>query len=147
MTGPQLFISYSRVNTDFAHELSTRLITLGFSLWRDRSQMDAGEDWWRQIQEAIREVETMVLLLSPQALASPVVAREWRYARQMGTRVISIIAEKVDFGQVPRWMGKLDWLASRQSAPISSSPIARLASSSFSLSHFILPARILSAKL
>lgn len=112
-----IFISYSRANTAFAAELYRELAALGFTLWRDRSEMEGGRDWWAQIQEAIRESETMVLCMSPQALASPIVAKEWRYARQVGTRVIPVLAAAVDFGGVPRWMQRVDWPDLRPGAP------------------------------
>jgi WD40 repeat protein len=112
-----VFISYSRANDEFARRLYNQLATLDFKLWRDRSEMEAGEAWWEQIQEAIRSVETMVLVLSPQALDSPIVAKEWRYARQVGTRVIPIIAADIDFKTIPRWVGKLDILDFRDGAP------------------------------
>ncbi len=111
-----VFVSYSRANTDFARDLYAKLRDLGFTLWRDRSDMEGGEDWWRQIQEAIENVETMILVLSPKALESTVVAQEWHYARQKGTRVIPILAEPVDFDSVPRWMKRLDWLDLRPDA-------------------------------
>lgn len=115
-----IFISYSRANAAFAIDLYFTLKEIGFTLWRDRSEMEAGKDWWQQIQEAIRSVETVVLVLSPTAVASPIVAKEWRYARQVGTRVIPVLAENVDFASVPRWMARLDWLDFRPGAPESS---------------------------
>lgn len=60
-TDKSIFISYSRANTDFARELYTKLHALGFKLWRDRTEMEAGENWWQQIQDAIRNSATMVL--------------------------------------------------------------------------------------
>jgi hypothetical protein len=35
----------------------------------------------------------------------------------VGTRVIPVVAERVDFERVPRWMARLDWLDFRESAP------------------------------
>ncbi len=107
-TSRSIFISYSRANAGFAINLYVTLKELGFTLWRDRSELEAGKDWWQQNQEAIRSVETMVLVLSPTAVASATVTKEWRYARQVGTRVIPVLAENVDFTSVPRWMARLD---------------------------------------
>ncbi|PJF30449.1 MAG: hypothetical protein CUN51_07970 [Candidatus Thermofonsia Clade 1 bacterium] len=103
-----IFVSYSRANTEFARDLYAKLQSLGFTLWRDRSDMEGGADWWRQIQEAIENVDTMLLILSPAALASEVVAQEWHYARQKGTRVIPVLAQSVDWNAVPRWMKRVD---------------------------------------
>jgi hypothetical protein len=44
-------------------------------------------DWWRQIEEAIRTVEHVLLVLTPASLTSPYVAREWRLAHQEGKQV------------------------------------------------------------
>jgi len=112
-TDDPVFISYSRANTLFARDLYTRLQALDFRLWRDRSEMEAGSDWWAQIKAAIDGAGTMVLVMSPKALASPVVAKEWRYARQVGTRVIPVIGEDVDFKNVPRWKNSGRWMTSR----------------------------------
>src|SRR5262245_42445664 len=90
LSSPTIFISYSRADATFARDLHDKLQALGFKLWRDRNDMAAGEDWWQQIQKAIRTADTMVLVLSPAAIASTEVAKEWRYARQEGTRVIPV---------------------------------------------------------
>jgi WD40 repeat protein len=116
-TDVPIFISYSRANSNFARDLYVKLRALGFSLWRDRTEMAGGENWWTQIQDAIRGSETMVLCMSHEALASPVVADEWRYARREGTRIIPVLAADVDFSNVPRWMAKLDWIDFREGAP------------------------------
>ncbi|PJF34751.1 MAG: hypothetical protein CUN49_14060, partial [Candidatus Thermofonsia Clade 1 bacterium] len=103
-----VFISYSRTNTDFARKLYAKLQAQGFTLWRDRSDMEGGEDWWQQIQEAIENVDTLVLVVSPGALKSPVVTDEWRYARSIGTRVIPVLAAPINFNEAPRWLRKND---------------------------------------
>ena len=109
------FISYSRVDADFARLLYVRLQEAGFKLWRDRSEMEGGQNWFQQILSAIEQVNTLILCLSPAAIKSPNVADEWRHARRVGTRVIPVIAADVDFNSVPRWMKKVDWLDFRKS--------------------------------
>jgi hypothetical protein len=116
MPEKNIFISYSRANTGFARDLYDKLKDEGFTLWRDRSEMESG-DWWRQIQEAIERVDKMILVLSPKALESTVVAQEWHYARQKGKLVIPVQAEDVDFNTVPRWMKRVHWFDLRPDAP------------------------------
>lgn len=112
-----VFVSYSRVDAELARSIYERLEQLGFKMWRDRSDMIGGEDWWQQIEEAIKNSDSMVLCLSPEALSSSVVAKEWRYARQVGTRVIPVIARPINFNEVPQWIAKVDWLDLRTDAP------------------------------
>lgn len=104
-----LFISYSRVDVAYARDLAATLTDLGFTLWRDRSDLEGGENWWQQIEAAIRNVDSMILLLSEASLNSKIVSKEWRYARQLGTRVIPVIADGFAPERAPRWMSKRDW--------------------------------------
>ncbi|MCS6871307.1 MAG: NB-ARC domain-containing protein, partial [Anaerolineae bacterium] len=103
-----IFVSYSRANTDFARDLYEKLRRLGFTLWRDRSEMEGGENWWEQIKEAIEHVDTLLLVVSPKALESSVVSDEWRYARALGKRVVPVLAEPIDFSKAPRWLRRND---------------------------------------
>jgi hypothetical protein len=54
----------------------------GIPLWQDRVRMEGGRNWWLQITEALKEVGFMVLVMTPNALCSPSIRKEWRYARQ-----------------------------------------------------------------
>lgn len=105
-TDPRIFVSYARSDGEaFARALRERLAAQGFSLWHDRQDMEGGRDWWRQITEAIDTVEYLVLVMTPAALRSDVVRREWRYARQQGRCVVPVMGAKpLDFSGLPRWM-------------------------------------------
>ncbi len=83
-TDEPIFVSYSRVDRAFALDLRQKLADLGFKLWRDIEDMPIDEKWWQAIQEAIQACETLVLCMSPDALASQSVADEWHYAREQG---------------------------------------------------------------
>ncbi|MBE2270582.1 MAG: TIR domain-containing protein [Anaerolinea sp.] len=111
-----MFISYSRANTDFARKLYKELEGENLTLWRDRSEMEGGANWWEQIKEAIRGSENLILVLSKHSMTSDNVANEWRYARSVGTRVVPIIAEWFDLLKAPRWMTKLDLIDLRPDA-------------------------------
>ncbi len=120
-----VFISYSRQNRAFARALYEKLEGLGFPLWRDLHDLEPGEDWWQQIQQAIEGSESMVLCLSVPALQSEMVAKEWHYARRVGTRVIPVLADEVfqhpdvlsGKVSIPRWMKRADWLDFRPGVP------------------------------
>jgi len=65
--------------------------------------------WWSQITEALDQVEFLIMVMTPAALASAVAQKEWRYARQQGVRVCPIMAmapERLDFAVLPGWMRK-----------------------------------------
>lgn len=106
---PRLVISYARRDgEEFARNLRRRLVEEeGIPVWQDRTGMEGGRDWWLQIAEALDHVEFLVLVMTPAAMESDVVAKEWRYARQMGRCVYPVKAgANLDFAALPRWMRK-----------------------------------------
>src|SRR5689334_15598900 len=86
-----VFISYARNDgEEFANRLRQRLQTENILVWQDRVGMEGGRDWWLQITKALDEVEFMALVVTPAALESDTVRKEWRYARQQGVCVYPI---------------------------------------------------------
>jgi hypothetical protein len=54
---PQVFVSYSRTDrlqSASARRLQALVETEGLSLYRDLNDLEGGEDWWRQLEAAIR---------------------------------------------------------------------------------------------
>ena len=103
-----VFISYARSDGDAqARSLRQRLEAAGIRLWQDRSGMEGGRDWWLQVTAALDSVEFMVLLMTPAAVESATVRKEWRYARQHGVCVYPVKAADLDFDSLPRWMRSL----------------------------------------
>jgi hypothetical protein len=105
---PRVFISYCRSDgTMFATKLRQRLERRHseIALWQDVISERGGSDWWLQITQALDQVEYMVLVLTPDAMKSPTVRKEWRYARQEGVCVYPIQgSSKLDFSSLPRWI-------------------------------------------
>ncbi len=88
-----LFISYARDDGEkAAGELRLRLEQENIPLWQDCVSMEGGRDWWQQIVEALDQVTFMLLVMTPAAMKSPVVRKEWRLARQKGVSVFPVIA-------------------------------------------------------
>src|SRR3954452_21858441 len=95
LTAPaRAFLSYARSDgEDFAMQLRARLETEEpqITLWHYRARMEGGVGWWRQITEAIDQVEFMILVVTPGSRSSAVERKEWQYARQMGVRVCPVM--------------------------------------------------------
>ncbi len=112
---PRVFISYARADGEtFASGLSKRLSMNEpeITLWQDRREMEGGIGWWKQITRALDVVHFLVLVMTPAAIASPIVQREWRYARQQGVciyPVLGVPGEEIDFATLPRWMRRVHW--------------------------------------
>src|SRR5438128_847553 len=109
---PRVFISYARQDgEEFARALRERLERQEpeISLWQDRTQMEGGVGWWKQITDALDVVQFLVLIMTPAVLQSPIASKEWRYARQRGVCVYPVKGvpdDALDFASLPRWMRK-----------------------------------------
>jgi WD40 repeat protein len=111
-SAPRAFLSYARTDGEaFTSALRVRLEAEQphITLWQDRARMEGGVGWWKQITEAIDQVEFMIMVLTPAAVSSDVARKEWRYARQQGVRVCPVMgvpAGELDTRELPGWMRK-----------------------------------------
>jgi hypothetical protein len=107
----RVFISYSRKEgADFAADLRKTLLENSLSVWQDIVTLEGGRDWWSQIEDVLRSkaLQHFVLVVTPAALASPVVRQEIRLARQEGKTVSPVKGPDLgDLGKVPRWFGNV----------------------------------------
>lgn len=106
-----VFVSYSRKDGEaFAIDLRKRITDRGIQVWQDLTHMEGGRDWWEQIKDALNQVEFMVLVMTPSAVHSEVVRKEWRYARQQGVCIYPVKADaRIDIQSLPRWMSRVHW--------------------------------------
>jgi hypothetical protein len=113
MTKPaaaRIFISYSRKDgAAFAARLRGDLEAKGFGIWQDLVALEGGRDWWSQIEGALKSkaLQHFILVVTPQALARPVVLREIRLARQEGKTFLPVRGPGLgDLNALPRWIGR-----------------------------------------
>jgi hypothetical protein len=76
------FISYSTKNQDFAERLHSRLRDKGLRIWFAPEDAQGGKKLDEQIDEAIRIYDKLLLVLSPESMASEWVRTEIRTARR-----------------------------------------------------------------
>src|SRR5689334_9010637 len=87
---PRLFISYSRHDEPFADRLANDLIAAGFEIWLDRKDILPGANWGQSIQEGLDAGEIMLLVVTPESMASNNVALEWQYYFDNGKQIIPL---------------------------------------------------------
>jgi hypothetical protein len=107
-----VFLSYARDDGEkFAEQLHERLRRKASDIVikQDRILLEGGVGWWKQITEAIDSVDFLILVMTPLAIASGNVRKEWRYARQQGVCVYPVKGvpdKELHFAELPRWMNK-----------------------------------------
>jgi CRP-like cAMP-binding protein len=88
---PEVFVSYSRQDRDFAVRLVNDLRKQRFNVWLDIYNIDAGKSWARQVGEALEACTLMLLVLSPTSLASNNVEDEWNYYLDQHKPVLPVL--------------------------------------------------------
>lgn len=86
-----IFISYSRVDQEFALRLRETFEKHGLQVWLDLSNIDKGEEWWAKIKRGIDETSNVVFIVSPDSMGSEVCNWELQHALNSGKRLIPVI--------------------------------------------------------
>jgi predicted negative regulator of RcsB-dependent stress response len=106
----KVFISYSRQDMAFADRLEAALKERAFEPLIDRTEIYAFEDWWKRIQALIAQADTVIFVLSPDAVASEVCAKEVAYAASLNKRFAPVVFRRVDDKQVPEALARLNFI-------------------------------------
>jgi hypothetical protein len=97
----KVFISYSRKDMAFADRLEAALKARGFEPLIDRTDIYAFEEWWKRIEALIARADTVVFVLSPDAVASDVALREVAHAASLNKRFAPVVCRRIDHEAVP----------------------------------------------
>src|SRR5262245_11632924 len=87
----QYFFSYARKDAAFVLRLAKELREVGINLWLDQLDILGGQRWDRAVEAALQTCQDMIVVLSPEALASNNVMDEVSYALEEGKTVIPIL--------------------------------------------------------
>jgi hypothetical protein len=86
-----LFISYSRKDERFARQLAESLSEAGIDVWIDVDDIPAGMKWSTAVQRGLALCEVMVVVITPEAMASRNVEDEWQYYLDQGKPVVPVL--------------------------------------------------------
>ncbi|HEY3875571.1 MAG TPA: TIR domain-containing protein [Candidatus Kapabacteria bacterium] len=111
---PDIFISYSRQDSEQAHLLTELLSSAGLSVWIDHSGIDAATSWSGEIVDAIDGCKAMIVMLSPNSIASRNVIKEVSLAAEQHKKILPLDVEPVELPRDLKYH-----LAGIQRAPIS----------------------------
>src|SRR6201998_185813 len=87
----RVLISYLRKDVVFGDRLEAALKARGFEPLIDRTEIYAFEDWWKRIEALIARADTIVFVLSPDAVTSEVALREVARAASLNKRFAPIV--------------------------------------------------------
>lgn len=97
----QVFISYSRKDLSFVEQLAADLQNAGLDIWFDLSGLDGGDRWGRELQNAIRQSDVFLFIVSPNSVESEWVEKEFLYASNLHKRIVPLMYQACD---LPIWL-------------------------------------------
>jgi Sulfatase-modifying factor enzyme 1/TIR domain len=106
----KVFISYSRKDLAFADRLADALKTRGFEPLIDREEIYAFEDWWKRVEVLIDRADTVVFIISPDAVKSEVALKEVLHAASLNKRFAPIVCRRVEDAAVPEPLRRLNFI-------------------------------------
>jgi formylglycine-generating enzyme required for sulfatase activity len=107
----KVFISYSRRDSaSFADELMAGLEVAGFAPFLDRFDIAAGEEWEARLGGLISQSDTVVFVISPEAVKSEQCTREVDRTLALSKRLLPVVFKKVPERDVPEKLRRLQWI-------------------------------------
>jgi hypothetical protein len=97
----KVFISYSRVDVDFADQIVLALADRGFSPLIDRQEIDAAEQWKDRLTALIFNCSYVVFVLSEASAKSTICQWEVELAESFGRRMVPVLPGPVDWQFLP----------------------------------------------
>ena len=105
-----VFISYSRRDSELMQALHGRLNTDGRDVWVDWEDIPHTADWLQEIRGAIEAADTFVFILSKDSLASETCRVECEHALECRKRIVPVVLGDIVAADVPEELRKLNWL-------------------------------------
>lgn len=93
---PQVFISYSTKDVDFAELCIAKLKAEDIETWIDHGSIHGGDVWRESIDEGIQSSDVIIVIISPNSYDSPYVTYEWAFALGQGVKLIPVILHETE---------------------------------------------------
>ena len=105
-----VFISYSRSDSDLARKLNDALQMQGKMTWFDQESIAEGTDFQQEIYRGIKACDNFLFILSPRSVNSPYCADEVEYAASLNKRFVTVLHREVNTGDLHPELAKVQWL-------------------------------------
>ena len=92
----KVFVSYSRADRDYVSTMAARLREAGVDLWIDVLDIPAGRNWDDAVEQALKTCSRILVVLSPDSVASANVRDEIGDALDRGAHIIPVLIRACD---------------------------------------------------
>ncbi|MDF5732661.1 MAG: TIR domain-containing protein [Rhizonema sp. PD38] len=105
-----VFISYSRADSEFTRKLNDTLQIQNKTTWFDQESIASGTDFQQEIYRGITSSNNFLFIISPNSISSPYCAGEVEYAMQLNKRIVTVLYRKVDPAKLHPGLAKVQWI-------------------------------------
>jgi WD40 repeat protein len=97
----EVFISYSRKDSDAADALTAALIGQGRRPWVDRRELHPSEEWLKALRQGIEDCDSFLFLASRASVSSEYCQQELGWADEAGKRIIPVVLPGLTAADLP----------------------------------------------
>jgi len=105
-----VFISYSRADSDFARQLNDAFQLQGKTTWFDQESIAAGVDFQKEIYKGIEKANNFLFIISPSSINSPYCANDLEYAQSLNKRIVTILHRAVSPNELHLVLAGIHWI-------------------------------------
>ena len=105
-----VFISYSRADSDLGRKLNNALQIQGKTTWFDQESIASGSDFQEEINRGIKVSDNFLFIISPRSVNSPYCQDEVEYAASLNKRFITVLHKEVDTSNLHPDLAQVQWI-------------------------------------
>jgi WD40 repeat protein len=107
---PDVFVSYSRRDSEFVRRLAESVAERGKEVWVDTEGIADGEVFPEAIKRAIEQSDAFLFVITPASVQSSYCENEVDYAREMQKRIVPVLRDPVPDGELPPEIRDRNWI-------------------------------------
>ncbi len=107
---PDVFVSYSRRDSEFVSQLAEDLKARGKDVWVDVEGIRDAEVFPLALRRAIEGSDAFVFVISPDSVASPYCEQEVAHAAELNKRIVPVNLRPVPDAQIPAEIRFRNWI-------------------------------------
>ncbi len=105
-----VFLSYSRRDSEFVGRLSAALDVRGKQVWLDTGSIADAEVFPQAIRAAIETSDAFLFVITPDAVTSAYCEQEVTYAGELGKRIVPVLRQPIDDSAIPVQIRERNWI-------------------------------------
>ena len=106
----EVFVSYSRKNSDFVRRLNEELQFNGKTTWFDQDSIASASDFQQEIYKGIESSDNFLFIITPSSVHSPYCKGEVEHAAKFNKRIITILQGDTEISDIPSILAAVEWI-------------------------------------